>query len=83
MASTRGVKQYVPAVLPGANTPHCTCNDRDIQTEKHVLLECGLTQNIRNRYPMLNFMNTNSLFESGDHILSMCKYVHEVLDVYK
>ena len=61
----------------------CPCNDRDIQTEKHVLLECGLTQNIRNRYPMLNFMNTNSLFESGDHILSMCKYVHEVLDVYK
>ena len=50
----------------------CPCNDRDIQTEKHVvLLECGLIQNIRTRYPMLNFINTSSLFESGDHILSL------------
>ena len=60
----------------------CQCNNRDIQTESHVLIKCNLSQNIRLRYQMLDFTNTNSLFGETTNILLLCKYVHEVLKVY-
>ena len=61
----------------------CRCDNADIQTEIHVLINCNLTHNIRIRYPMLNFQDTSSLFGEATHILSLCKYVHEVLNFYK
>ena len=60
----------------------CRCNNAHVQTESHVLINCNLTQNLRTKYPMLNFQDINSLFGESTHMLSLCKYVHEVLNFY-
>ena len=60
----------------------CRCNNAHVQTESHVLINCNLTQNLRTKYPMLNFQDINSLFGEITHMLSLCKYVHEVLNFY-
>ena len=60
----------------------CQCNNSDIQSERHVLIECDLTQDIRLRYPMLNFRDINNLFGEKTHIYLLCKYTHEVLKYF-
>ena len=60
----------------------CQCNDTAIQSENHVLIECSLTQNLRLRYPDLNYRDLSSLLGESIHLLPMCKYIHEVLEFY-
>ena len=38
----------------------CRCDNSQLQTEAHVLIDCTLTHNIRHRHPALNFTNINS-----------------------
>ena len=60
----------------------CQCNDTAIQSENHVLIECNLTQNLRLKYPSLNYRDLHSLLDESTHMLTLCQYIHEVLDVY-
>ena len=60
----------------------CQCNNTAIQSENHVLIECSLTQNLRLRYPDLNYRDLSSLLGESIHLLPMCKYIHEVLEFY-
>ena len=60
----------------------CQCDNSQLQTEAHVLIDCALTHNIRIKYPTLNFTNINSLFNEVTHINLLCKFVHEILAFY-
>ena len=60
----------------------CQCNNTNVQSETHVLIDCELVHSIRLRYPMLNFRDINSLFNESTHIYLLCKYVHEVLKYF-
>ena len=60
----------------------CQCDDTQLQTEAHVLISCTLTDNIRLRYPMLDFRTINSLLSEASHIRPLCTYVYEVLRIY-
>ncbi|MPC54217.1 hypothetical protein E2C01_048125 [Portunus trituberculatus] len=35
----------------------CICDGTKIQTERHVLVECPLSEHLRGKYPMLQFTN--------------------------
>lgn len=61
----------------------CQCGTGVVQTENHVLLECELSHNLRDRFRHLNVTHLNLLFGEGEHIGDLCKYIHEVLKVYK
>ena len=60
----------------------CRCDNSQLQTESHVLIDCTLTHNIRHRHPALNFTNINSLLNETTHVNSLCKFAHEILDFY-
>ena len=61
----------------------CLCDNIQPQTEAHVLIDCNLTQNIRLRYPILDFTSINSLLNESTHVSLLCKYVHEILNYYQ
>ena len=60
----------------------CSCNTDSIQTESHVLLECSLSQDTRQRYPVLNFHSLSQLFGDTNNIEKLCTYIVEVLRIY-
>ena len=53
----------------------CSCNTDSIQTESHVLLECSLSQDTRQRYPVLNFHSLSQLFGDTNNIEKLCTYI--------
>ena len=56
----------------------CRCGQ--IQTERHVVEDCLLTENIRSRY---NIVRLEDLFTDGISDLLACKIIHDILEVYK
>lgn len=61
----------------------CQCDNISVQNEKHVLIECQLSQTCRDKYPMLKFNNITDLLQEDVYLLELCRYVHEVQLVYK
>ena len=55
----------------------CSCGG--IQTEQHVVQECPLTHDIRQRY---NFSQIQHLFSEYIKPELTCKIIHEILTVY-
>ena len=59
----------------------CICDNESVQDEKHVLLHCTLSANLRLEFGMLSF-NSMSNFLGSDDIYSLCKYIHKLLRIY-
>ena len=60
----------------------CQCNNVDLQTEKHVLIECALTERYRIQYNMLNYRNISDLLNENVHIRELCQYILNVTKTY-
>ena len=60
----------------------CFSVDSQVQTERHVLVECPLTARGRARYSMLSFASVVDLMNDNSHIKEVCSYVSEVLSIY-
>ena len=60
----------------------CQCDNTSIQTEQHVLIQCHLSQICRDQYPMLNFNSITDLLQENVYLCELCRYVHEVLNIY-
>ena len=60
----------------------CPCDRHTTQTEHHVLMECTLTRQTRQKYDMANKQNLDALFSETD-VDKLCRYVYEVLNVYR
>lgn len=61
----------------------CQCNNTSVQTEKHVLIECLLSEPCRDRYPMLKFDSIIELLNENEFVSELCNYVHEVVKIYE
>ena len=61
----------------------CQCDDNQLQSEAHVLIDCVLTNHIRIQYPTLNFSNINKLLSEDAQVNLLCIYVHEILGFYR
>ena len=61
----------------------CPCDGQTTQTEQHVLLECTLTRQTRQKYDMVNKQNLDVLFNETQDVNTLCRYVYEVLSIYK
>lgn len=61
----------------------CQCNEGQIQTERHVLLRCALSERLRQRFVSLNFDELNLLLKDEENTADLCKYVYEVVRVYR
>ena len=61
----------------------CRCNNTSIQTKSHVLIECHLTQDLRGRFPNLNFRDSTSLLDTTTNLHTLCKYIHEVITFFR
>ena len=59
----------------------CQCDRVNVQDEKHVLLDCPMTAQIRQRYQLLQFESINSLLKCNN-IFVLCKFVKEILDTF-
>lgn len=46
----------------------CQCDGVQVQTEKHVLIECPLSTHCRDRYPMLTFTDLGNLLQESNHL---------------
>ena len=55
----------------------CECGD--VQTERHVIENCVMTQQIRNAY---NFTDLENLFDGTYSPDTTCKIIHEVLSTF-
>ena len=60
----------------------CLCNNNQVQTEKHVLLDCPITENLRDRYAVLTFASTHTLMNEKVHLKELCGYVYNVLSTF-
>ncbi|KAK7081978.1 hypothetical protein SK128_000611 [Halocaridina rubra] len=60
----------------------CNCNNIVVQDECHVLLECPLSQHIREAYNQLDFTSLDNLLNGDFHLVDLCKYVNEVLKLF-
>ena len=60
----------------------CQCNNVHVQTEKHVLLYCALTEQYRIQYDMLDYSNVSSLLNENVYMRELCKYVYNVLKIF-
>ena len=61
----------------------CRCDNVQVQTEAHALIDCNLTHTIRLRYPALNFTDINSLLNESTHLQLLCKYIYDVLNYFR
>ena len=59
----------------------CQCDRVNVQDEKHVLLDCPMTAQIRQRYQILPFESINSLLKCNN-IFVLCKFIKEILDTF-
>ena len=57
----------------------CPCDEVTVQSEKHVLLECPMTDANRLDYPMLNFTDLRSLLDEANFLGSLCGFICDVL----
>ena len=57
----------------------CTCGA--IQTEQHVLLNCPVTEFLRELFPSLDFMDLEVLMDSNS--LELVRYCHRVLGQFE
>ena len=58
----------------------CSCDNTSIQDERHVLLTCILTADIRDSYPELNtYQSLNSLFQH-DNVHAVAMFCYNVLN---
>ena len=60
----------------------CQCDENSVQTERHVLIQCRLSEASRARYPMLCFDNIKVLLNETVFLYELCAYVHEVTDIF-
>ena len=61
----------------------CTCDNSSVQDETHVLINCPLSVSCRHRYPNLNYESMSNLRNENDNIVDLCKYIYEVLYIYR
>ena len=61
----------------------CICDNARIQTEQHVLVECPLTEHLRDKYSVLNYRNVNELLNDNVHLRDLCSFVYDVLDIFE
>ena len=61
----------------------CVCDGNHVQTERHVLVECPLTNHLRDKYSMLRFGSKNDLLSENIHLRELCNFVFDVVDIYK
>ena len=54
-----------------------------MQTEFHVLVDCLLTREIRQKFDMHNIQNLDDIFNENNNMNKTCKYIYEALNVYK
>lgn len=66
-----------------ANLRTCSCDNTAVQKEEHVLMSCPLSDDCRNRYQILDFRNMNSLLNETVHVVELCRYVYDVLQIYE
>ena len=59
----------------------CQCNRRSVQDEKHVLLECPLSANVRLQYQMLPLDSMSSLMKCNK-VKDLCNFVKDILKIY-
>ena len=57
----------------------CSCNNNEVQSEKHVMLDCVLVDHLRTRYHMLNFTSLDQLLGT-DKWFELCDYIYYVLN---
>ena len=55
----------------------CVC--AEVQTERHVVQDCPLTQHLRDKY---NFTTLEQLFSNNFSADVVCKIVHEILSTF-
>ena len=60
----------------------CSCQENEVQSERHVLLNCPLSNDLRVKSNRLNFSNLKELMETVDFVDDLCSYVNEVLKIY-
>ena len=58
------------------------CDGTNVQTEKHVLLECPLSEQCRRDNSLLVFNSMQDLFKENTDLQNLCHYVHTVLSIY-
>ena len=62
----------------------CPCDKVSIQTESHVLISCPLSNHCRQRWDTLDYTNVNNLMKvESNRCIDLCKYIDDVLNVYK
>ena len=59
----------------------CQCDRISVQDEKHVLLDCPMSAQVRRRYQLLPFESVSSLMKCNN-VLDLCKFVKEILECY-
>ena len=60
----------------------CNCNNLVVQDECHVLLDCSLSQHLRETYSQLDFSSIDHLLNDRYHLLDLCKFINEVLTLF-
>ena len=60
----------------------CQCDREKVQDEKHVLLECPMSAQVRQKYQLLPVESLNSLLKC-ENVIDLCKFVRDVLNIYK
>ena len=61
----------------------CVCDGIQVQTERHVLLECPLSEHLRGRYSMLQFVNINDLLNEDVYVRELCSFIFDVFEIFK
>ena len=61
----------------------CQCNTGQIQTEHHVLIECSRGDQLRQKFPGLNFEDLKMLWKDEKHVLDVCRYIYEFKKIHK
>ena len=51
----------------------CQCDNTHVQSERHVLIDCVMSERCRHKYPMLNFTSTNALINESNFLCELCK----------
>lgn len=60
----------------------CQCDGMQVQTEKHVLIECPLSAHCRDRYQMLTFTDLGELLHESNYLNELCGYINDVQRIY-
>ena len=61
----------------------CNCDSNTVQDEAHVLVNCPLSISCRHKYPNLDFESLSSILNDDVNVVDVCKYIYEVLRIYK